>query len=94
VGTWSSRLVEIRTAAGPSAPCSVCLVVARTHGIAGAAVPARVSASAVAEAGDMPDEDLIRAERVAVRAATRWPGNPLAIRGLRKVTEHDSQPRT
>jgi hypothetical protein len=62
VGTWSSRLVEIRTAAGPSAPCSVCLVVARTHGIAGAAVPARVSASAVAEAGDMPDEDLIRAE--------------------------------
>jgi len=53
-----------------------------------------VSASAVAEAGDMPDEDLIRAERVAVRAATRWPGNPLAIRGLRKVTEHDSQPRT
>ena len=57
-------------------------------------MPAGVSASAVAEAGDMPDEDLIRAERVAVRAATRWPGNPLAIRGLRKVTEHDSQPRT
>jgi len=57
-------------------------------------MPAGVPAAAVAEAGDMPDEDLIRAERVAVRAATRWPGNPLAIRGLRKVTEHDSQPRT
>jgi hypothetical protein len=38
-------------------------------GIAGAAVPARVSASAVPKAGDMADEDLIRAEGMAVRAA-------------------------
>jgi hypothetical protein len=32
------------------------------HGIAGPTVPAGVSASAVSEAGDVSDEDLIRAE--------------------------------
>jgi len=32
------------------------------HGIAGAAMPAGVSAAAVAEAGHLADEDLIRAE--------------------------------
>ena len=58
------------------------------HGIAGSAVPAGVSA-AVAEAGDMADEDLVRAERVTVRAAARRPRHPLAIRGLNKVAQHD-----
>jgi len=57
------------------------------HGIAGSAVPAGVSA-AVAEAGDMADEDLVRAERVTVRAAARRPRHPLAIRGLNKVAQH------
>jgi hypothetical protein len=32
------------------------------HGIAGSAVPARMSASAVSKADDVPNEDLIRAE--------------------------------
>jgi hypothetical protein len=34
------------------------------HGIAGAALPTSVPTAAVAEPGDMPDEDLVRAEKV------------------------------
>jgi hypothetical protein len=49
-----------------------------------------VSAAGVFEVGDMPNEDLIRAERVSVRTAARRAGHPLAIRGLHKVAEHTS----
>ena len=47
-------------------------------GVAGSAVPAGVSAAAVAEAGYVPDEDLIGAELVSVGASTgrlgdHWP---------------------
>ena len=49
-----------------------------------AAVPAGVSAAAVAEGRDVPDENLIRAERVPYLAAARWPGDPLAINNPNK----------
>ena len=49
--------------------------------IAGAAVPGGVSA-AVAEARDMTDEDLVRAQDVTVWASRRWVGDPLPARGL------------
>ena len=39
-------------------------------GVAGAAVPGGVSAAAVTEAGAVTDEDLVRAEGVAVGAST------------------------
>jgi len=42
----------------------------------------------------MTDEDLIRAERVSVRAAARRPGDPLAIRCLHEVTEHTLKRRS
>jgi len=45
-------------------------------------MPAGVPAAAVTEARDMANEDLIRAEWVAVRAPLRPAGHPLAIRGL------------
>ena len=51
-------------------------------------MPAGVPAAAVAEAGDMPDEDLIRAERMTVWTPGGWPGNPLAVRRLNKLAEH------
>ena len=52
------------------------------HSITRSAVPTCVPATAVAQASDMPDKDLIRAEWVAVRAPLRPAGHPLAIRGL------------
>jgi hypothetical protein len=60
------------------------------HGIACAAVPAGVSA-AVAAAGDMPDEDLIRPEDVPVGASRRWVGDPLPGRGLHQLAEHSQK---
>jgi hypothetical protein len=45
-------------------------------------VPAGVPASAVAEAGDVPDEDLVRDEWVPVRAKGWRPGDPLPVRRL------------
>ena len=36
----------------------------------------------VAEAGDVPDEDLVRAEGVAARASARRSGDPFPGRGL------------
>jgi hypothetical protein len=42
----------------------------------------------VAEARKVADEDLIRAEGVAVRAAARRVGDPLPVRGLHKVSQH------
>jgi hypothetical protein len=41
-------------------------------------MPAGVPNAAVAEARDMPDEDLIRTEGMTVGAAVRWGGDPLA----------------
>jgi len=52
------------------------------HRIAGSAMPAGVPAAAVTEARDMANEDLIRAEWVAVRAPLMSADHPLAIRGL------------
>ena len=52
-------------------------------------MPTHVSATAVTETGDVTHEDLIRAERVSVGAAARGTGDPLAVRGLHKVTDHD-----
>jgi hypothetical protein len=40
-------------------------------------MPARTAAAAVSEAGDVPDEDLIRPKGVAVGAPGRWVGDPL-----------------
>jgi len=45
-------------------------------------MPAGVPAAAVTEARDMANEDLIRAEWVAVRARSCPLDHPLAIRGL------------
>jgi len=59
------RRDEIRTTAGPTQRGAV--RVQRWpvhHGIAGAAVPAGVSAAVVPEAGDMPNEDLVSRQRV------------------------------
>jgi hypothetical protein len=49
-------------------------------GVACSAVPGGMPASAVTEAGDMTDEDLVRSEWVAVGAASQsqWLGHPLA----------------
>jgi len=60
------------------------------HRIAGSAVPPGVPA-AVAEASDMPDEDLVRAKTVSVRAAARRAGHPLAIRRLNKIAQHNQR---
>jgi hypothetical protein len=48
--------------------------------------------AAVPEAGDMPDEDLAGAERVAVRASRRWVGDPLPGRGLHQLAQHRPKP--
>ena len=61
------------------------------HGITRTAVPACVAAAAMSEAGDMPDEDLIRAEWMPVRASARRLGNPLAVRCLHQITQHGYQ---
>jgi hypothetical protein len=47
------------------------------HGIASSAMPAGVTAAAVSEAGYVTDENLVRAEAVAVRAAGRRMRDPL-----------------
>ena len=70
--------LEIRTTAGPSRHVQWVIERRPVHdGVAGAAMPGGVSTAAVAEAGDMPDEDLIRAEGVPVGAAGWWLGYPL-----------------
>ena len=56
--------------------------------VARSAMPAGVSATAVTETSLMANEDLVRAERVAVRAADWRTGDPLAIRGLHKLAQH------
>jgi len=57
--------VEMRITAGPSGAVRVERRPIH-HRITGAAMPTGVPATAVAEAGDMPDEDRIRAERMTV----------------------------
>ena len=57
------------------------------HSVTGAAMPAGVTAAAVTEARDMPNQDSVRAERVAVGAAARWTGDPLAVGRLREVAD-------
>src|ERR1700754_4602785 len=57
-------------------------------GIAGAAVPSGGPPPAVSQAGPMPDGALVSAEPVAVRAAGRWPDDPLAVRGLHQLAQH------
>jgi hypothetical protein len=52
------------------------------HSIAGTTVPAGVSPAAVAEASDVTDEDLVRAERMSVGASRRRVGDPLSGPGL------------
>jgi len=59
------------------------------HGlIACAALRGGVSA-AVAGARDVSDEDLIRAQCVPVRASRRQARDPLAVRGLHQLAQHD-----
>jgi hypothetical protein len=59
--------------------------------IAGAAMPAGVSAAAVTEAGDVADEDLIRAERVPVGALAGCFAHPFASGCPDEITLHPAQ---
>lgn len=61
---------------------------ARTPRHRTAYTPKKVATAAVSEAYDVPDENLIGAEGVPVRAAGWWSGDPLAIRGLHQVAQH------
>ena len=45
----------------------------------------------MAEAGDVPDEDLVRAERVPVRAAARRSGDPFAVSRLNQLAQHSTE---
>jgi hypothetical protein len=58
--------------------------------VACAARPRGVSA-AVAEAGDMLDEDLVGAELVSVGAARLRLGHPLAVRRLHPLAQHSTE---
>jgi hypothetical protein len=51
-------------------------------------MPGGVSAAAVSEASDVTDQDLVRAEEVAVRAARRWVSDPLPGRRLHQLAQH------
>ena len=62
------------------------------NGIAGSAVPADVSASAVTQAGDVPNEDLIRGDGMTVGAPLRPTGDPLAIRCPHQIPQHNAEP--
>jgi hypothetical protein len=54
-------------------------------------MPAGVSATAVTEAGDMPNEDLIRAEQVTVGAVGGRAGDPLPGHRLQQLAQHTYQ---
>ena len=54
-------------------------------------MPGRVPTTAVTEAGDMPDEDLVRAEGVTVGASARRTGDPFAVGRLDQLAEHSSE---
>jgi hypothetical protein len=77
VNAGSTGLVETRTGRRPFERRAVSAHRRPVgHGIASLTPPATVSAAAVSKAGDVPDEDLVRAEAVPVRAARRWTGDP------------------
>ena len=59
--------------------------------VAGAAVPGGVPTAAVAEASNVADEDLVRAERMPVRAAARRSGDPFAVSRLNQVAQHSTE---
>ena len=54
-------------------------------------MPGRVPTTAVTEAGDMPDEDLVRAEGVTVGASARRTGDPFAVGRLDQLAEHSPE---
>jgi hypothetical protein len=56
------------------------------NGVARAAMPTGVPATAVAKAGDVSDEDLVRAESVTIRTPRRQAGDPLAVGRLHQLT--------
>jgi hypothetical protein len=62
------------------------------HSITRSAMPACVPTSAVSEADDMPDEDLIRTEGMHVGASAWCVGDPLPGRGLYQLGQHDYKP--
>ena len=63
------------------------------HGlVAHAAGPGGVPA-AMAEAGDVTDQDVVRPEGVAVGASRGWVGDPSPGRGLHEVADHPIKPR-
>ena len=59
----------------------MCSAVARTPRLRRCGSTRWCAAAAVAEAGNMSDEDLVRAERVSVGASAGWFGPPLAVDG-------------
>ena len=61
------------------------------NGVAGSASPGGVPASAVTEAGDMPNKNLSRAEWVPVRATLGPVGDPLPGRGLHQLAQHTGE---
>jgi hypothetical protein len=74
--------LEIRTTAGPSSAVQ-CVLSGGPYTTASQVRQCQLVCPPppVSEAGDMPDEDLVRAEAVSVRAARRWVGDPLPGRG-------------
>ena len=51
-------------------------------------MPTGVPATAVSEAGNMPDEDLAGSERVAVGTSRGRPGDPPAVRRPLQIAQH------
>ena len=60
-------------------PCKRYSKEANTPRITDPAMPAGVSAAGVSEAGDVPDEDLVRAQRMSVGASAGWLGYPPTV---------------
>ena len=84
--------MEIRTDAGPSSAVQCVLSGGPyTTVVAGSAVPGGVSAAAVTEAGDVADEDLVRAEGVPVGASAGCFGHPLAFGRPDEIALHFRQ---
>jgi hypothetical protein len=47
--------------------------------------------TALAEASNVADDDLVRAERMPVRAAARRSGDPFAVSRLNQVAQHSTE---
>ena len=91
----NQRRELIRTAAGLVQSRAVRVERRPIHRlIACAAMSTGVSAAAMAEAGDVPDEDLVRAEAVRIGASRRWVGDPLPGRRLNQLAQHGLEPTT